>query len=224
MNKKEKPKKMNIKKVIFSIGVTTKLNNKVREDIRNSITGNTELKKEIQRVLQQANRRAQNIEKSGLISPAYRSLQLEGRTGYSKFSITGLDFSNKIQWQKAKYEYAKAIEYLNNPTSTATGARQYIKHLSQKYNKPIDVVNNILSQSTSIEFMDNKIPLLNYRSMIDNYMKESKDDLNSMNMNAEQHAKLLEDNVNQLVNEVVTEIEETNQAFTESFKKVFKYK
>ena len=71
----------NIGKAIFSASVTKKLNNKMSDDIRKSVLGNSVMKKEMLKVFQQANRRAQNIEKSGVASPAYQALILEGRTG-----------------------------------------------------------------------------------------------------------------------------------------------
>ena len=128
-------------KAIFSANVTKKLNNKMSEEIRKSVLGNSAMKEEMKRIFQQANRRAQNIEKSGVASPAYQALILEGRTGYSKFNISGVDISTEYGWQQAKYEYSKAIEYLNNPTSSATGARQYIKYLANKKNNELLYIN-----------------------------------------------------------------------------------
>lgn len=204
--------------------VKVKINEELRDNIRMSIVGNADFKKEVLRVLQQANRRAQNIEKSGVVSPAYQSLVLEGRQGYSKFKISGLDINNETQWQQVKYEYSKALEYLYNPTSSATGAKQYINSLSKKYNKPIDFISNVLRQSTDTQFKGNEIPLLNYRSMIDNFMTDSKNELNNMNSNAQALADEMEQNVKNATEQVVKEIEQTTEQIMESFKNAFKIK
>lgn len=211
-------------KSIFSISVTKKISNTLKEDIKMSIVGSPQMKKEIQRVLQMANRRAQNIEKSGVISPAYQSLVLEGREGYSKFSITGRDITNKTQWQSAKYEYAKAIEFLNNPTSMTTGAKQYIKHIAKKYDVPQEVASNVIRLSTSTEFKNDKIPLLNYRSMVDEYLTDSKDVGQEMEQNAQQHAQNLENQVNQATNEVYEQYKEIEEQIIDDLNDIFRIK
>lgn len=115
-----------------SIGYSSKvfapLKQKLRSDILNAPTQMPELKKEIARVFQIANRRIQNIEKSGLYSPAVQALNKSDVTGFSKFSVGGKS------WYELKNEYGKAIEFLNKPTSTATGTREYARHIEQSYN------------------------------------------------------------------------------------------
>lgn len=196
----------------------------MKDDIRQAIIGNKEMAKEIKKVLQQANRRAQNIEKSGVASPAYQALVLEGRQGYSKFSITGLDISNETQWENAKYEYAKAIEYLNNPTSSATGAKQYIKYIGKKYDIPYEIANNIIVSATSTEFSNNTIPLLNYRYMIDTFVKDAKDTNNEMNQNAKQLAEQLERQVQQATEDITDAFNKATEQITDNLKNSFKIK
>lgn len=181
--------------MVFSANVRTKLGKKAKKEIRQALIGNKDMAKEIRRVLQQANRRAQNIEKSGVISPAYQGLMLEGRNGYSKFTITGLNIKDEHEWNKAKYEYTRAIEFLNNPTSMSSGAKQYIKHLSKVYNKPIDFVNNVVRQSTSTQIFNGQIPLMNYKSMIDTFLRDSKNAKDTMENNARENEKIMEQNI-----------------------------
>lgn len=209
---------------IFTKSVTSKLNKEMRDDIRKSIIGSKEMAKEIKRVLQQANRRAQNIEQSGVVSPAYQSLVLEGREGYSKFSITGLNIENETQWENAKYEYSKAIEYLNNPTSSSTGARQYLNYISKEYKLPPEVANNILLQATSTEFSNNAIPLLNYRAMIDLYVHDSKDASKDMSQNAEQLAQQLESQVTETTDAIVDAFNQVAEDITNNLANAFKIK
>lgn len=84
-------------------------------------------RKEVSRIFQMANRRIQNVEKSGLVSPAVVALNKGDIKGFTKFSMKG-------DLNTLKVEYAKAIAFLQQPTSTATGTREYSKHLQQSYN------------------------------------------------------------------------------------------
>lgn len=90
-------------------------------------------RKEIQRIFHAANRRIENIEKSGVYSPAYQAIKgsfddRQNLAKFAKFSLSGLtDAEIKIQ-------YAKAVAFLQKPTSTASGAKTYEKHLQRELN------------------------------------------------------------------------------------------
>lgn len=88
-------------------------------------------RKEIQRVFHAANRRIENIEKSGVYSPAYQSLKATfddraNLTKFAKFSLSGMSEA------EIKIEYAKAISFLAKPTSTASGAKTFEKHVKNE--------------------------------------------------------------------------------------------
>lgn len=85
------------------------------------------LRKEIARVFQRANRRIQNVEKTGLVSPAVVALNKGDIKGFTKFSM-------KHDWNDLKIEYSKAVSFLQQPTSTASGTREYSNHLKKSYN------------------------------------------------------------------------------------------
>ena len=58
-------------KITFSAKVKKHLNKaKLSKDIMNSMKASPAMRKEIRRVFQMANRRIQNIENSGILSPA----------------------------------------------------------------------------------------------------------------------------------------------------------
>lgn len=84
------------------------------------------LRKEIARVFQQANRRIQNVEKLGIVSPAVVALNKGNITGFTKFSM-------RHSWEDLKIEYSKAVSFLRQPTSTATGTKEYAEHLKKAY-------------------------------------------------------------------------------------------
>lgn len=115
---------------------------KARKDIINAIEGNSEFRKEIRRVFQVANRRIQNIEQGGYYSPALASLGKSGVKGYSKFSIKGFGNTGS-DWNTLLKEYTKAINFLNSPTSTATGAKEFELQVKQKFNVPDDIWNDV---------------------------------------------------------------------------------
>lgn len=98
----------------------------VDKQIMDAIESRGYLRKEIARVFQQANRRIQNVEKSGFVSPAVVALNKDDIKVFTKFSM-------KHDWNDLKIEYSKAISFLQQPTSTASGTREYSNHLKKSY-------------------------------------------------------------------------------------------
>lgn len=98
----------------------------VNKQIMDAIESRGYLRKEIARVLQQANRRIQNVEKTGLVSPAVVALNKGDIKGFAKFSM-------KHDWNDLKIEYSKAVSFLQQPTSTARGTREYSNYLKKSY-------------------------------------------------------------------------------------------
>lgn len=98
----------------------------VDKQIMDAIESRGYLRKEIARVFQRANRRIQNVENSGFVSPAVVALNKGDIKGFTKFSM-------KHDWNDLKIEYSKAISFLQQPTSTASGTREYSNHLKKSY-------------------------------------------------------------------------------------------
>ena len=153
----------------FSKKVTKNFNKeKARKDIINAIEGNAEMRKEMRRVFQVANRRIQNIEQGGYYSPALASLGKSGVKGYSKFSVKG--FGNTgADWNTLLKEYTKAINFLNSPTSTATGAKEFELQVKQKFNVPDDlwdyVKADVIGGTTSMS--DEMLQKLPYSQLVE---------------------------------------------------------
>ena len=141
---------------------------KARKDIINAIEGNAEMRKEMRRVFQVANRRIQNIEQGGYYSPALASLGKSGVKGYSKFSVKGFGNSG-ADWQSLLKEYTKAINFLNSPTSTATGAKEFELQVKQKFNVPDDIWNyvkaDVIGGTTSMS--DEMLQKLPYSQLVE---------------------------------------------------------
>ena len=98
----------------------------VDKQIMDAIESRSYLRKKIARVFQKANRRIQNVENSGFVSPAVVALNKGDINGFTKFSM-------KHDWNDLKIEYSKAISFLQQPTSTASGTREYSNHLKKSY-------------------------------------------------------------------------------------------
>ena len=99
----------------------------IKQRIIEAKMSSPEYKAEIRRIFQQANRRIQNIESKGLVSPAVMALNKGDIKGFTKFSM-------KHDWNDLKIEYSKAVSFLQQPTSTASGTREYSNHLKKSYN------------------------------------------------------------------------------------------
>lgn len=153
----------------FSKKVTKNFNKeKARKDIINAIEGNSEFRKEIRRVFQIANRRIQNIEQGGYYSPALASLGKSGVKGYSKFSVKGFGNTGS-DWKTLLKEYTKAINFLNSPTSTATGAKEFELQVKQKFNVPDDIWDyvkaDVIGGTTSMS--DEMLQKLPYSQLVE---------------------------------------------------------
>lgn len=125
-------------KYTFEKNINKSLKQTLTKEIVKSVEGSPEMRKEIRRVFQMANRRIQNIEKSGAFSPAVASLGKGDIKGYSKFSVKGFGNTGD-SWTQLKKEYGKAVAFLNQPTSTAQGAKEFEKQVQQQLNIPSDV-------------------------------------------------------------------------------------
>lgn len=98
----------------------------VDKQIMDAIESRGYLRKEIAHVFQQANRRIQNVESTGFVSPAVVALNKGDIKRFTKFSM-------KHDWNDLKIEYSKAVSFLQQPTSTASGTREYSNHLKKSY-------------------------------------------------------------------------------------------
>lgn len=98
----------------------------VNNDIMRALNNDASIRSEMKRVFQQANRRIQNIRTAGLISPAVTALG-DIPDKYTVFGMRG-------SFTDLKLQYAKAIAFLQQPTSTATGARTYGEYIKSTYN------------------------------------------------------------------------------------------
>lgn len=152
----------------------------LRQDIMNSTESNPILRKEIARVFQMANRRIQNIENAGLMSPAVEALGKQGIERYTKFSM------KMDSWTALKMEYARAVAFLRQPTSTATGAREYNNYLKQTYNLTDEEFNYM------IKYLQDKLTSMSDTDFVERYLMRYKDFTGEMEMEAKSLSDMIE--------------------------------
>lgn len=149
-------------------------------------SGTPDLKKQMLKTFQKANRRIQNVRNAGLSSPAVQQLISErGERGFTYFSGAKLDPRNPTDWEQLKYEYGRAISFLNNPTSSARGARQYINYYKNELGVSFEGANKIIGLATEPEISENgEINIFNYSSILEDIksdvMKEQKNNLDNI--------------------------------------------
>lgn len=186
------------------IGFTNKtfaLTSKVQLDkqILTAVESRGYLRKEIARVFQQANRRIQNVEKSGIVSPAVVALNKGDIKGFTKFSM-------RHNWEDLKIEYAKAVSFLRQPTSSATGTREYAEHLKKAYDlddKSFTLMQNkLMGKIASVSderFLEQY--LMQYKDFTGELEQESKDVSDQIEDDAVRIENALDDALEQIGND-----------------------
>lgn len=185
----------------------------IKKEIISAIESNPVVRKEIARVFQQANRRIQNVEKSGLVSPAVVALNKGDIKGFTKFSM-------KHDWNDLKIEYSKAVSFLQQPTSTATGTREYSNHLKKSYNlndKEFKLMQDkLMGKIASISderFLEQY--LMQYKDFTGELEQESRD----VSDQIENEAVKIADSIQNDINNVGEKVESAVQKILDSFEK-----
>ena len=175
----------------------------VDEQILNAVESRGYLRREIARVFQQANRRIQNVENSGIISPAVVALNKGDIKGFTKFSM-------KHDWNDLKIEYAKAVSFLQQPTSTASGTREYANHLKRSYDlndKEFKLMQDKLigkiASVSDTRFLENY--LMQYKDFTGELEQESRDVSDQIEDDAVRIENALDDAMEQIANSPTAE-------------------
>ena len=184
-----------------TFGMTSRVH--IKKVIIESIESNKEYRNEIRRVFQMANRRIQNIERKEMLSPAVMALNKGDIKGFTKFSM-------KHSWEDLKIEYAKAVSFLQQPTSTATGTKEYQDHLKQVYDLSDDefdlMEDNLMGKIASVSdehFLEQY--LMQYKDFTGELEAEAQDVSDQIESEAERLAQALD-------NEIESEVSSVQQA------------
>ena len=167
---------------------------KIKKEILQAVESSPEYRKEISRVFQMANRRIQNIEQSGQLSPAVQALNKGDIKGFTKFSMKG-------DWNTLKIEYGKAISFLRQPTSTAQGARQYGQHLQRMYDLTPDEYN-LMARN-----LQGKLSSVSDSDFVERYLMRYKDFTGEMEQSASDISTQIESEAQSISRAIDAEIE-----------------
>lgn len=167
---------------------------KIKKEILQSVESSPEYRKEIARVFQMANRRIQNVEVSGQLSPAVQALNKGDIKGFTKFSMKG-------DWNTLKIEYGKAISFLRQPTSTAQGARQYGQHLQRIYGLTPDEYS-LMSRN-----LQGKLSSVSDSEFVERYLMRYKDFTGEMEQSASDISTQIESEAQSISRAIDAEIE-----------------
>jgi hypothetical protein len=167
---------------------------KIKKEILQAVESSPEYRKEIARVFQMANRRIQNIEQSGQLSPAVQALNKGDIQGFTKFSMKG-------DWNTLKIEYGKAISFLRQPTSTAQGARQYEQHLQRMYDLTPDEYN-LMARN-----LQGKLNSVSDSDFVERYLMRYKDFTGEMEQSASDISTQIESEAQSISRAIDAEIE-----------------
>ena len=167
---------------------------KIKKEILQAVESSPEYRKEIARVFQMANRRIQNIEQSGQLSPAVQALNKGDIKGFTKFSMKG-------DWNTLKIEYGKAISFLRQPTSTAQGAKQYGQHLQLMYDLTPDEYN-LMARN-----LQGKLNSVSDSDFVERYLMRYKDFTGEMEQSASDISTQIESEAQSISRAIDAEIE-----------------
>lgn len=177
----------------------------IKKVIIESTMASKEYKDEIRRVFQMANRRIQNIEQKGLVSPAVLALNKGDIHGYTKFSM-------RHDWDDLKIEYSKAVAFLQQPTSSARGTEEYNDHLKATYDLSDDefklMQDNLMGKISSISderFLEQY--LMQYKDFTGELEAEAADVSDQIESEAQQLQAALE-------NEIESEVSSVQQSIS----------
>lgn len=179
---------------------------KIKKEILQAVESSPEYRKEIARVFQMANRRIQNIEQSGQLSPAVQALNKGDVKGFTKFSMRG-------DWNTLKIEYGKATSFLRQPTSTAQGARQYGQHLQRMYDLTPDeydlMARNLqgkLNSASDSDFVERY--LMRYKDFTGEMEQSASDISTQIESEAQSISRAIDAEIERQANEVADQMED----------------
>ena len=147
-----------------------------------------------------------------MISPAVTALNKGDVKGFTKFSM-------RMSWEDLKIEYGRAVSFLQQPTSTVTGTREYRDFLKSKYDLTEDeyklMEGDLIGKIASVSderFLEQY--LMQYKDFTGELETEAKD----VSSQIESDAKILADS---LQRDIERQAEEVAQAAENTVNKIF---
>lgn len=204
-------------RINYKSGVFRTLKVELKKEIIDATESSPELRKEISKIFQRANRRIQNIQSKELLSPAVSALGKGDVKGFAKFSM-------RQDWQSLKIEYGRAVSFLRQPTSTATGTRQYNEHLKSVYNltdKEFSLMAKSLNEKITSISDSNFVEkyLFNYKDFTGDLEREARDVSDQIESDSVELANALQDEIRTQADRVSSEITDQVSSIIDAFNK-----
>lgn len=203
---------------VKTFGFTSKV--QIKQEVISALQSSPQLRAEIRRVFQMANRRIENIEKAELVSPAVTALNKGDVKGFTKFSM-------RMSWEDLKIEYGRAVSFLQQPTSTVTGTREYRDFLKSKYDLTEDeyslMEGDLIGKIASVSderFLEQY--LMQYKDFTGELEQESKDVSDQIESDAIKIADSLQDDLNEQAKAIEDEQERMSGLLDDTLAKIMK--
>lgn len=139
---------------------------RVDEGVLTSSKRTSMISRDMNAIISTANKRIKRLRQSGLTSTALEMLDKESGKGNFKFSLRGKSFENQ------KAIYTRAIQFLQNPTSQVSGAREFAQQI---YKENESKILDILEAKIGIPSAFMGIKDENILSIVNDIIKKSTD-------------------------------------------------
>lgn len=103
----------------------------LKNEVLKATKSNEEALREIKRVFKVANERVRQLSKNtsnDVLSPALVSIKTQQEKASGKYNVFNATGKN---WYQLRMQYAKAVAFIQSPTSTLSGAKQFSKQMKQ---------------------------------------------------------------------------------------------
>ena len=133
----------------------------------------------------------------------------------------------KHDWNDLKIEYAKAVAFLQQPTSSATGTKEYAQHLKRTYKLNDDefslMQNKLMGKIANVsdeKFLEQY--LMQYKDFTGELEQESKDVSDQIESDAIKIADSLQDDLNEQAKAIEDEQERMSGLLDDTLAKILK--
>lgn len=183
----------------------------VKESILKSLESDKGMRKDMQRIIDIANKRISRLQSGDVISPALQALTVK------HFSFKGQS------WENAKIEYARAVSFLQQPTSTVIGSKEYGRYIQRTYDLTNDeylkLGRELVTKVSSVDeqsFYDKY--LRNYKDFSGELEQTAKDISDQIESDAQKLADNLQQELDKQAEEQANQLDDTLKGIMKRFK------
>lgn len=163
----------------------------------------------VQSTISRANRRIRALQKEGVTSSALKRVMAESGRDYFDFN-ENLNPSNRMDWDYLKDEYSRAVGFLNTPTSSVRGAKQYIQWYADKNGIDEETAERIIDMATSTDIDANGlVKIMDYSSLLKSFSEQVVNgNIDYSKLNAQEYGRLAETRLKRAMNKIAKQMSE----------------